>query len=329
MSGNPRVSVITNFLNSQEFMRDALDSVCAQSYQGWELLLVDDGSTDGSMEMALSYEKKYPGKVRYLQHPGRENRGASASRNLGVERARGEYIAFLDADDVWLPEKLERQIAILDSWPEAAMVYGVTWYWYNWTGEAEDRDRDLMIDPKVELDIPISPPRLLIRFLKEEAPIPCPSDILVRRDAIKAVGGFEESFRRIFTDQVFYAKLCLKAPVVASGQCWFKYRRHPDSSVSVVKKRGELRSARLTYLNWLEKYLGEQRVENADVWLALRGAKRRCQYPKLSRLSNDARYRVSIFKERLRLSARIVLPPMLYQLLRASRHHPLRQDGKD
>jgi glycosyltransferase involved in cell wall biosynthesis len=329
MSGEPRVSIITHFLNSKEFMRDALDSVCAQSYQGWELLLVDDGSTDGSMEIALSYEKKYPGKVRYLQHPGRENRGMSASRNLGVERARGEYIAFLDADDVWLPEKLERQIAILDSWPEAAMVYGVTWYWYNWTGEAKDLDRDLMIDPKVELDIPISPPRLLIRFLKEEAPIPCPSDILMRRDAIKAVGGFEESFRRIFTDQVFYAKLCLKAPVVASGQCWFKYRRHPDSSVSVVKKRGELRSARLTYLNWLEKYLGEQRVENADVWHALKGAKRRCQYPRLSRLSNDARYRISIFKERLRLSARIALPPMLYQRLRASRHHPLRQDGKD
>ena len=329
MTGNPRVSVITHFLNSKEFMREALDSVCAQSYQGWELLLIDDGSTDGSTDIALSYEKKFSGKVRYLQHPGRENRGMSASRNLGVERARGEFIAFLDADDVWLPEKLERQVVILDSWPEAAMVYGVTWYWYNWTGEAEEVDRDLMIDPKVDLEIPLAPPSLLIRYLKEEAPIPCPSDILVRRDAIKAVGGFEESFRRIFTDQVFYAKLCLRAPVVASGQCWFKYRRHPDSSVSVFKKRGELRSARLTYLNWLEKYLGEQRVENADVWRALRGAKRRCQYPKLARLQNDARYRVSICGEQLRSAARAALPPMLYQWLRASRHHVTRYGGKE
>ncbi len=319
MTSNPRVSVITHFLNSKEFFREALDSVLAQSYQEWEFLLVDDGSTDGCTDIALSYEKEHAGKVRYLHHPGKENRGMSASRNLGVERARGEYIAFLDADDVWLPEKLERQVAILDSWPEAAMVYGATLYWYSWTGKDRDFDRDLLIEPNVELNIPLSPPALLVRFLEERAPIPCPSDILVRRDAIKAAGGFEESFRRIFTDQVFYAKLCLKAPVVASNQCWFKYRRHTDSSVSVVKKRGELRSARLTYLNWLEKYLGRHRVENADVWRALRGAKRRCQYPKLCRLQNDARYRAAVMKEHLKSAARVVLPPMIHQWLRASR----------
>lgn len=319
MISNPRVSVITHFLNSKEFFREALDSVLAQSYEGWELLLVDDGSTDGSTDIALSYQREHAGKVRYLHHPGRENRGMSASRNLGVDCARGEYIAFIDADDVWLPEKLSSQVAILDSRPEAAMAYGATLYWYSWTGKHEDLDRDLLIDPQVELDVPIKPPALLIRYLEERAPIPCPSDILLRRDAIKAVGGFEESFRRIFTDQVFYAKLCLKAPVVASNQCWFKYRRHADSSVSSVKRRGELRYARLTYLNWLEKYLGRQRVEDADVWRALGGAKRRCQYPRLSRLPNDARYRVSIFKEHLRSAARVMLPATLHQRLRASR----------
>ena len=282
-------------------------------------MLVDDGSTDGTADIALSYEKAHAGKVRYLHHPGRENRGMSASRNLGVEHARGEYIALLDADDVWLPEKLSRQVAILDSWPEAAMVYGATLYWYSWTGKDEDLDRDLLIEPKVELDSPIKPPALLIRYLEEKAPIPCPSDVLLRRGAVKAAGGFEESFRRIFTDQVFYAKLCLKAPVVASNQCWFKYRRHTDSAVSVVKRRGELRAARMTYLSWLENYLRRERVENADVWRALRGARMRCQYPRLSRLPNDARYRVSIFKEHLRSAARVMLPATLHQRLRASR----------
>ena len=282
-------------------------------------MLVDDGSTDASAEIALSYEREHAGKVRYLHHPGRENRGMSASRNLGVDSARGEYIALLDADDLWLAEKLERQVEILDSWPEAAMVYGATLYWYSWTGKGVDLDRDLLIEPKVELDAPIKAPALLIRFLEETAPIPCPSDILVRRDAIRAAGGFEESFKRIFTDQVFYAKLCLNAPVVATNQCWFKYRRHADSSVSVVKRRGELRKARLIYLNWLEDYLYSQRVENPDVWRALRGAKRRCQYPRLSRLPNDARYRVATIKEHLRTAARVMLPATLHQRLRASR----------
>ena len=66
MISNPRVSVITHFLNSKEFFREALDSVLAQSYEGWELLLVDDGSTDGSTDIALSYQREHAGKVRYL-----------------------------------------------------------------------------------------------------------------------------------------------------------------------------------------------------------------------------------------------------------------------
>src|SRR5215212_3295723 len=142
MSSNPLVSIIIPFLNAGKFIQEAIDSVFAQTYDNWELLLVDDGSTDASREIALLLATQHPVKVRYVEHNDHENRGACASRNLGVRNAQGEYIALLDADDVWLPHKLERQLAILDSYPEAAMVYGATQYWHSWTGNPEDIQRD-------------------------------------------------------------------------------------------------------------------------------------------------------------------------------------------
>src|SRR5258706_2880162 len=78
------VSVVVIFLNAERFISEAVESVVAQTYGNWELLLVDDGSNDGSTEIARSYAAKFPDKIRYLEHHGHENRGMSASRNLGI-----------------------------------------------------------------------------------------------------------------------------------------------------------------------------------------------------------------------------------------------------
>src|SRR5262245_29749459 len=111
------VSVIMIFLDEKRFIREAIESVLAQTYQNWELLLIDDGSRDGSGEIAQGIAAEHPNRVRYLEHPGHQNRGMSASRNLGVRHAQGAYIAFLDADDIWVAKKLEQQVAILKSHP--------------------------------------------------------------------------------------------------------------------------------------------------------------------------------------------------------------------
>src|SRR5262245_25666733 len=126
MSQKPLVSVVTIFLNGERFILDAIGSVFAQKYDNWEYLLVDDGSTDTSSAIAREYAAQYPGKVRYLEHEGHVNRGMSATRNLGIRHSQGKYVAFLDADDVWLPHKLERQVALLESHPRAGMIYGAT-----------------------------------------------------------------------------------------------------------------------------------------------------------------------------------------------------------
>src|SRR5262245_29579160 len=110
MGARPAVSIITIFLNAEPYLDEAIRSVLSQSYDNWELLLVDDGSIDGGTGIAKRYARSFPRKIHYLDHDGHQNKGMSASRNLGVSYAMGEHIAFLDADDVWLPDKLEQQV---------------------------------------------------------------------------------------------------------------------------------------------------------------------------------------------------------------------------
>ena len=135
MNNEPLVSAIIIILNAEKYLEEAIESVLAQTYQKWELLLCDDGSTDDSTQIVQRYIEEYPAKIRYLEHQGHQNRGMSATRNLGIEHAKGEYISWLDADDVWRPQKLERQVQLIGENPEAAMVYGPLQLWYSWKGD--------------------------------------------------------------------------------------------------------------------------------------------------------------------------------------------------
>src|SRR6185369_1059771 len=186
VSAPPLVSVVAIFLDGERFLDEAIRSVFEQTHARWELLLVDDGSTDGSTAIARSWAEREPQRVRYFEHPGHRNEGMSASRNVGLRHARGDYLALLDADDVWLPEKLARQVAILEAHPEVGLLFGAPLYWFGWTGQADDRARDYVIDLKIPTDRVYQPPSLLVPYLRRLAPTPCPSDVLVRRSAAEA-----------------------------------------------------------------------------------------------------------------------------------------------
>jgi glycosyltransferase involved in cell wall biosynthesis len=112
----PRVSAIIPTYNRKAFVLEAVASVLAQGYGDYELIVVDDGSEDGTGE-AL---RRYGGQVRYTYQ---DNNGVSSARNHGLELAEGEFIAFLDSDDLWLPEKLGVQVAVMDEHPEAQICY--------------------------------------------------------------------------------------------------------------------------------------------------------------------------------------------------------------
>ncbi len=271
---HPLVSGITIFFNGENFLEEAIRSVLAQTYANWELLLVDDGSKDSSTETAQRYARAHPDRIRYLEHSNHENRGKSASRNLGLCNSRGKYIAFLDHDDIWLPNKLEDQVALLEAHPEAGMMYGRTRFWHGWTGRPEDRDRDSFTDPGVEPNSVIFPPRLITLFLRDEGTVASTCSVLVRRDLAQAVGGFDEAFRDQYEDMVFFARLYLETPVFVSDACWDYYRQHGANSCAKAVRSGVWHpsrpsSAREVFLNSLEQLVREKGVNDPELIEAL------------------------------------------------------------
>ena len=269
MSVTPVVSIVTIFLDEAEFLEEAVRSVFAQTFTNWELLLVDDGSTDASSEIARRYAQEFPGKVRYFEHPGHANLGMSASRNLGLQHALGNYLAFLDADDVWLEHKLACQVPRLEAQPDLGMTYGVTQYWHSWTGLAEDRALDHYWRPGVDKPTVFDPPTLLPLFITDKIRMPCMGGILCRRQAVIEAGGWEESFRGLYEDQVFFAKLCLTVPIELTDEWLDRYRQHPQSACAVGSQSGELPRAQHLFFQWLSAEMSRRHMEATESWIAL------------------------------------------------------------
>jgi len=277
------VSVITPLLNAARFLDEAVASVREQTHSRWELLLVDDGSTDGSGAIVERWAALDPERIRALSHPGRANRGSSASRNLGLRHASGRYVALLDADDVWLPNHLTEQLALLEGHPEAGFGYGPTMEWYSWTGDPADASRDQVPDLGVPRERVLSPPGPLIDWVRRGAPSPCTCSVLVRRDVMESVGGFEAAFPGMYDDQAFYTKICLTTPVIAAASATSRYRRHPDSCYSRAKASGRAMQDRRRFIDWLRRYLVEHDVTDRGLLRAVHQERRAAYHPVLAR----------------------------------------------
>jgi glycosyltransferase involved in cell wall biosynthesis len=161
----PLVSCVIPVFNGEAYLREAIDSVLAQTWGTVEVLVVDDGSTDGTAAVARSYG--HP--VRYLHQ---ENAGPAAARNRGIEAARGALVAFLDADDLWAPERIARQVVALEADPRVS--YTLCLIQNFWIPELE-----------AEADAR--------RLRREGAPAPgyLAGGVLARREAFEQVGGFD------------------------------------------------------------------------------------------------------------------------------------------
>lgn len=271
----PKVSVITIFYEAEAHFREAIDSVLAQDFDDFELLLVDDGSTDSSSAIARDYEKR-DARVRYLEHPGHVNRGMSATRNLGVAKAKADLIAFIDADDRWRPSKLREQIALMDRMPEVDAVGGSVNYWGSENGGA---DRVIPTGHVRNRTIPPGEATLELYPLGK-ADAPSMSDLMFRRSAILKVGGFEESFRGAYEDQAFLAKFYLASTLFITDKIWSDYRLHAGSCMAQVGRSEKYYDTRRRFLEWFQDYLtGTPKAGDPQIRAALERALR----PKRSR----------------------------------------------
>jgi len=311
------VSVIIPAYNPGRFLKETIESVMSQTHQNWEVILVDDASTDGSGEFAQSCAARSPEQIRYVTHPGKANRGPSASRNLGIECCSGDLIAFLDADDVWFPDKLEKQVQILRDRPEAGLVYGQARVWHSWSPEPFSQP-DYNIAPDLPLmDCLVHPPRILQCFLRNELYAPFPSAALIRKEEIERVGRFEDEYRGPHEDQVFFAKLCLESAAYVSAEPVFLYRVHPNSATHSAMALERLAMERKRFLDWLQEYLAGRIPPESPLWRELQVQRRRYTHPRLDRILgalNDPQRLLVRFGSIL---ARRVLPDHRFQQLRA------------
>jgi glycosyltransferase involved in cell wall biosynthesis len=247
-------------------LEETILSVLNQKYTHWEIILVDDGSVDESTGIAQDYASRFPDKIFYVEHKDHVNKAAAATRNLGLQKSKGELVALLDADDVWMTDKLENQVEIFNRFPEVKMVCEASLYWFSWNN---DRGRDEVIQVGVIPDRIYKPPKLAVELYPlSRGQAPCPSGIMVKSSALKLHNGFEESFTgeyQVYEDQAFLSKMYLNECVYISSACNNYYRQRSNSVMDATKALGHYDIARRFYLHWLKKYLRDRKIKNREL----------------------------------------------------------------
>ncbi|HOK35557.1 MAG TPA: glycosyltransferase family 2 protein [Candidatus Pacearchaeota archaeon] len=175
----PKISVIIPTYNRKDLLPRALQSVLNQTYKDFELIIVDDGSTDNTKEIVEEFQKKDP-RIFYLRNE--KNNGQAAARNLGIKSAKGEYIAFQDSDDEWLPEKLEKQKKVFERGPEDLGVV------YTWFLIQDDEEKKILEIRKNSYKGDVFLAMLNTPFLGL-------STLLIKKEVFQKVGLFDESLR--------------------------------------------------------------------------------------------------------------------------------------
>lgn len=189
----PKVSIIMGIYNCAQTLPEAIDSILAQTFSDWQLILCDDGSKDQTCAVAERYQKEYPDQIVLLKNE--HNMGLNHTLNRCLQAADGEYVARMDGDDVSLPTRLEKEAAFLDAHPEYAIVSTPMIFF----DESGDWGRSYAIEKPTKHD-----------FIKH-SPVHCHAPCMIRREAYLAVGGYTEDRRMLrFEDVNLWYKLYAK-----------------------------------------------------------------------------------------------------------------------
>lgn len=174
----PRVSILTPAYNAAKYLPETIESALAQTFQDFEMIIVDDGSTDNTKDAAESYVQRFPDKIRYIYQT---NAGPAAARNTAIKNSTGEYLALLDSDDLWIPDRLEECVRLLDQRPDIGLVHGRT-----------KRLIEGIVSPGVERNVQYLSGWIFQPLVTRIAHISCLT-AMFRRTCVDTVGLFDEA----------------------------------------------------------------------------------------------------------------------------------------
>jgi glycosyltransferase involved in cell wall biosynthesis len=200
--------------NAEKFLRQALDSVIAQTYQDWRILLVNDGSKDGTEQIAQEYAERLGPKMRYIYQ---ENRGLPAARNTGILNSDGELLALLDADDEWMPNRLEDSIKPFEESQEVGLSYGLLHHI-----DPDGAIIQTFVTPSKHAEGWLAP-----YIYMRSVSLPCPT-VTFRRRAVEEVGLFDETMRAS-EDRDMWLRIALRYKVAVVRTIIGRYRISPQA----------------------------------------------------------------------------------------------------
>ena len=208
------VDVIIPAYNTAKYLPAAIESVLAQTFEDWQIVLVDDGSTDNTAEIVAPYRERCGTKLKYVKQ---QNRGLPAARNTAIKSSDSEYLALLDADDVWLPCRLEESLKVMEARPQAGVSHGLI----------------TLIDPEGNIGQVCEgnrknyeghvAPYIYMRTIE----LPCPT-MTFRRRCVDDVGLFDETMRAT-EDRDLWFRIALRYEVAFVPKVIAYYRRSPNS----------------------------------------------------------------------------------------------------
>lgn len=285
---SPRFSIIMPALNAAGTIGEAIASVRSQTLGDWELIVVDDGSNDATRDVAEGLALS-DGRIRLAGHAGGVNRGAAASRNLGIERAGGAIVGFLDADDLYEPDALAIIDAIFAAHPRIGAAYGFTrWFWEDGSRPPYDER------PGVQTDCVHAPPELAQRILLgQEGDIPCTCSFFARLGCVVDVGGFETRFA-LYEDQSLWAKLFLQQETYVTSRVLSQYRQSASSASAAAVREGTYarfgeNPAQREFFEWFDGLIRTQAAPNPALAAAMAKRLEPYRHPLRSALRDLAR----------------------------------------
>ena len=269
-----KFDVIIPAYNAARFLPMAIESVIAQTFEEWRIVLIDDGSTDNTAEVVAPYVERLGAKLRYIRQV---NRGLPAARNAAIMNSSAELLALLDADDVWLPIRLEESIKCFEGHPQVGLAYG-----FNSRIDADGVVVDTFTKPSRCAEGYIAP-----SIYMRTTNLPCPT-VTFRRKCVEQVGMFDESMRAT-EDRDLWVRIAMNYEVALIPKVIAHYRISPkamttdpdrmlQSQLHFVEKHygspGLGRWARRVALSWIYRQHAEALSARRQAWAGLKSALR-------------------------------------------------------